>query len=131
MVDLTKVHKKKYRFAAFISFLLNIGPFLTFTAMAYFSGTAVNSKVTLSLTLILVAIFTCYAYYKKMVMRSNLWILLIGLWICLDNIITILIVFACCQIVDELFVTPYMLYHKGKYEHYKDNDEYMKNKGMI
>ena len=130
MVDITKKYKKKYKIATVLSILLNIGPFLVYTGIAYFSGAAFISKTCLSLTLILVGICTIYAIAKKKLMKSNFWILLIGLWLCLDNILTILIVFASTQVIDELIITPYAEYCKEKYRNYKNNDEYWKHKGM-
>lgn len=130
MIDMTKLYKKRYKIATVLSILLNIGPFLAYTGIAYFSGTAFINKTCLSLTLILVGICTIYAISKKKLMKSNFWILLIGLWLCLDNILTILIVFASTQVIDELIVTPYAEYYQRKYERFKDNDEYWEHKGM-
>ena len=119
---MTKKLKRKYIIATILSFLLNVCPLLVFTIIAFISGTAIVHKVTLSMTLLIVLIFTAITFFNKTVFRSKLWILLIGLWLCLDNILTPLIVFAACQVIDELIVTPLKNYYKNKYRINKEID---------
>ena len=119
---MTKKFKRKYMAATILSFLLNVCPLLVFTIIAFISGTAIVHKVTLSMTLLIVLIFTAVTFINKTVFRSKLWILLIGLWLCLDNILTPLIVFAACQVIDELIVTPLKNYYKNRYRINKEID---------
>ena len=119
---MTKKLKRKYIIATILSFLLNVCPLLVFTIIAFISGTAIIHKVTLSMTLLIVLIFTAVTFINKTVFRSKLWILLIGLWLCLDNILTPLIVFAACQVIDELIVTPLKNYYKNRYKINKEID---------
>lgn len=119
---MTKKLRTKYIITALLSILLNICPLFTFTIMAFISGTAIVHKVTLSMTLLLVLIFSIITLVNKTVFRSKLWILLIGLWLCLDNILTPLIVFAVCQVVDELIVTPIKKYYRDRYKINKEID---------
>lgn len=119
---MTKKLKRKYIIATILSFLLNVCPLLVFTIIAFISGTAIVHKVTLSMTLLIVLIFTAVTFINKTVFRSKLWILLIGLWLCLDNILTPLIVFAACQVIDELIVTPLKNYYKNRYKINKEMD---------
>ena len=119
---MTKKLKRKYIIATILSFLLNVCPLLVFTIIAFISGTAIVHKVTLSMTLLIVLIFTAVTFINKTVFRSKLWILLIGLWLCLDNILTPLIVFAACQVIDELIVTPLKNYYKNRYRINKEID---------
>ena len=119
---MTKKLKRKYIAATILSFLLNVCPLLVFTIIAFISGTAIVHKVTLSMTLLIVLIFTAVTFINKTVFRSKLWILLIGLWLCLDNILTPLIVFAACQVIDELIVTPLKNYYKNRYRINKEMD---------
>lgn len=120
---MTKKLKAKYVIASLISILLNICPLLVFTIIAFISGTAIVHKVTLSMTLLLVLIFTLITFINKTVFRSKLWILLIGLWLCLDNILAPLIVFASCQVLDELIVTPIKKYYRDRYKINKEIDK--------
>ena len=119
---MTKKLKRKYIIATILSFLLNVCPLLVFTIIAFISGTAIVHKVTLSMTLLIVLIFTAITFFNKTVFRSKLWILLIGLWLCLDNILTPLIVFAACLVIDDLIVTPLKNYYKNRYKINKEMD---------
>ena len=119
---MTKKLKRNYIIATILSFLLNVCPLLVFTIIAFISGTAIVHKVTLSMTLLIVLLFTAITFINKTVFRSKLWILLIGLWLCLDNILTPLIVFAACQVIDELIVTPLKNYYKNRYRINKEMD---------
>lgn len=101
---------KKYRFWATVlmvlSLLLTVGPFLGYTIAALAGGALVVEKVCLVSTLLIVAIMSLVALVNKTVMKSRLWILLIGLYLCIDNIMTPLLIIAGCQVVDELIVSP-------------------------
>lgn len=105
------------------SILLTIGPGLVFLCMAYANDTAVVNKVALSMTLFVIVVMTIIAISKKIVLRSRLWILLIGLWICLDHFIVPLIVMGVCQVLDELIVSPLHDYYKNIYRTNKVIDE--------
>lgn len=106
-----------------ISILLTIGPGFVFLCMAYNNDTAIVNKVTLSMLLLVVAIMTIIAISQKIVLRSRLWILLIGLWMCLDHFIVPLIVIGICQIFDELIISPLYNYYKNIYRTNKVIDE--------
>lgn len=106
-----------------ISILLTIGPGLVFLCMAYNNDTAIINKFTLSMMLLVIAIMTIVAISQKIVLRSRLWILLIGLWMCLDHFIVPLIVIGICQILDELIISPLYNYYKNIYRTNKVIDE--------
>lgn len=106
-----------------ISILLTIGPGLVFLCMAYNNDTAIINKFTLSMMLLVIAIMTIVAISQKIVLRSRLWILLIGLWMCLDHFIVPLIVIGICQILDELIISPLYNHYKNIYRTNKVIDE--------
>lgn len=108
---MTSKYRKLNIFMGLFSFLLNIGP-LAFYGILGFTQAELHEKITLGLTVIIVLIMTLIALVNRVAMRSRLWVLLCGLYICLDYILVPLIVFAVCQIVDELIASP--LHHKFK-----------------
>lgn len=67
------------------------------------------------MTVFIVLIMTVVTLVQKVALRSRLWVILIGMYICLDNILTPLIIIACCQIVDELIVNPLAKAYKNRY----------------
>lgn len=97
-----------------LSFGLYAGPFIIYVLMGLFSDALVVEKVSLVSTIMIVGIMTVVAAANKIVLRSRLWILLIGLYCCLDNIMTPLIIVAVCQVIDELIVSPLAKHCKTK-----------------
>lgn len=118
----TKRNGTLYLLFAFLSFALWFAPIATFTLIAILEGTLLYQKVSLAVTLFIVIIMTLVAVVNKVVMRSRLWIILIGVYICLHNIMTPLFVFAVCQIADELIVCPLKKRYKRKYQINKEID---------
>ena len=108
----------KFRFAfwtfAIISFLLNVTPLAVYAIKAVFAADLVYQKISLTMTVFVVLIMTIISLANKIVLRSRLWIILIGIYICLESIMTPLIIIAVCQILDELIVSPLKKSYKNK-----------------
>lgn len=103
--------------------LCNIGPLAYYSAKALIVSDLVYEKVALAGTVFVVLILSCIALVNKVALRSRLWIILIGLWCCLDNFIEPLIVIACCQTLDELIITPLRIHFKTKLTIHKELDK--------
>ena len=91
---------------AIFSILLNFGPLIGYTVFALCSGAAIVQKFALCGTLLVVGIMTLYNVITHTVMRSRLWILLLGLYLCLESILCPLLIVAVCQVADELIISP-------------------------
>lgn len=103
---MTKTYRIWYWILAAASILLNVGPFVGYTFTALFSATLTTEKVALCTTVFIVLILTAISLVNKVAMKSRLWILLIGIYICLDSVMTPIIIIGVCQVVDELVVCP-------------------------
>lgn len=112
---MTKKYKKLYILFTILSILCFIGPISFFTIFAFLSGTAIATKVALSSTILITIILSIIAAANKLAMRSRLWILLIGLFLCLDHIMFIVVVIGSCQIIDELIFSPLAHYYHNKF----------------
>lgn len=116
----------KYRLcfwiAAFLSLLLNVGPLVVYSVGALCSAELITEKVALCMTVFVVLIMTVISMVNKVAMKSRLWIVLIGIYICLGDILTPLIVIASCQIADELIVAPLKGRFRNKYTINKELD---------
>lgn len=101
---------KRYRILHLIftitSLLLNIFPFTFYVIKGLLSDSTTVEKVTLTSTIFIVLVMTLVSLVNKKAMRSRLWILLIGIYICLDNILTPLLFIAICQVIDEVIISP-------------------------
>lgn len=108
---------KKYRAISIILFWLSIivtiAPVVVYTAIAFYNG-EVHEKLTLGLTLIVAIILTAINIIFKFHIRSILWIMVLGIYICLDNIMPLLLVVAVGTILDEFILSPLHKHYKNK-----------------
>lgn len=109
----SKCRKLKFLFL-FCSILLNIAPLAIYTIKAFLASDLVHEKVALSMTVFIVAIMSVICLINKTTMKSRLWIIIIGLYLCLDNFITPLIIIGVCQVVDEWIANPLYRHYKLK-----------------
>lgn len=120
---MTEKYKRLALLFTCLSILLVVGPFLYYVITALVGTALVVEKVALASTLVIVGIMTVVSMANKTVMKSRLWILLIGLYVCLDNIMTPLIIVAVCQVLDELIAAPLAKHYRGKLTISKTMDE--------
>lgn len=99
---------------AVMSFMLNVAPLAIYAINAVVAADLVYEKVALSMTVFIVLIMTLISIVNKIAFRSRLWIALIGIYICIDSIMTPLIIIAVCQIIDELIISPLKKNQKNK-----------------
>lgn len=122
MSDRTKKFKKWYVVCLILSLLAWVVPPAYYVISAFIGSTLLVEKVALGLTVLIVAIMTMVAMVNKLVLRSRIWIILIGLWIALDSFITPLVIIASAQILDELVLCPLKGYFKSRYTINKEID---------
>lgn len=120
---MTKRYRIVFWVMAIFHFLLNIAPMAVYGVKALIESDLIVEKVTLSMTAMIVLILTCISLVNKVALRSRIWILLIGLYICLDYIMIPLIVIAVCQTVDELIVHPISKHYGTKLTISKEMDK--------
>lgn len=110
----TSKMRRAYWIFAIMSLLLNICPLAVYTIKALYEANLTHEKIALSMTVFVVLIMTIISIANKIVLRSRLWIILIGVYICIDYIMTPLIIIAVCQILDELLIAPLKKSFKNK-----------------
>ena len=103
---MTRYYKRLFWFWSFFSILLNIGPVFYYVIKSYLESDLTHEKVALSMIVMVVLIMTAITIINKHALRSRIWLLLIGMYLCLDNIIEPLIVIASCQVFDEIIASP-------------------------
>lgn len=115
---------KKYHIWSIIfgvmSVLANIAPLATYTIMGFVQADLVVEKVGLASTIFIVLIMSLISWINKTTMRSRVWVIVLGLYFCLHNFITPLIIIACCQIADEWLISPL---HKFCHDRYVINKQ--------
>ena len=120
--EITKKHRLWYWIFFALSLLLNVGPLTVYTIKAVIEADLVYEKVTLVMTVFVVLIMTVISLINKVAMRSRLWVILIGIYFCLDYIMTPLIIIAVCQVVDEIIVSPLKKHFREKLSINKEID---------
>lgn len=107
MSNQTKKCRRAYWILTILSFILVMGPLLYYVGAAYLAGSiVVTKKLALSATLILTIILWAIGTIQKIAYRSKIFLVLLGLYFCLDSIIMPLVIISICQITDEIIITP-------------------------
>lgn len=120
---MTKNYRIKYWIFLIASILLNVTPLVVYTIMALCQGQLIYQKVALTMTVFVVLIMTVISMVNKITLRSRLWLLLIGVYLCIGEILTPLIIIAVCQTVDEIVVHPLKMTYKNKLTISKEIDK--------
>lgn len=103
---MTQKYKKLHVALLIITFILNVFPVAFYTVKAFIESTATVQKVALSSTIFIALILTGISLITKVSLRSTLWVIVIGLYFCLDSLMTMIIFVAVFQVVDEIIITP-------------------------
>ena len=111
---MTKKYKIKLNICRLLSFTLTVLPVIIYAIMGFMDG-SIGEKVSLGICVILALIFVLINIMFKYHIRSTLWVLLIGIYVCIDNIIPLLIIMAATTIIDEFVLVPLINKYKNKY----------------
>ena len=111
---MTKKYKIKLNICRLLSFTLTVLPVIIYTIKGFMDG-SIGEKVSLGICVILALMFMLINIMFKYHIRSTLWVLLIGIYVCIDNIIPLLIIMAATTIIDEFVLVPLINKYKNKY----------------
>lgn len=111
-----------HRALSLLSILLCLGPCAVFIVKAFASSALTVEKVSLTFTVFVSIIISAVCLIRKTFFKSSIWLILIGLWICLDDISLMIVITAICQTIDELVVSPLCSCYKTKVQIAKELD---------
>lgn len=111
---MTKKYKHKLNFYRFLSFVLTVLPVIVYTIIGFYNG-SIGEKVSLGICTLIALLFVIINFMFKYHIRSTLWVMMIGIYICLDNIVPLLIIMAITTIFDEFVLVPLIKKYKDKY----------------
>lgn len=120
---MTKKYRSTYLALVIVSVILNLFPVAFYVVKAFIESSATYQKVALSSTIFISLILTCVSLLTKVNIRSVIWILFIGLYVCLDSIINMIMFIAIFQVADELAITPLKKMVKNKWIIHKELDK--------
>lgn len=124
MTKITKDYKTKWMICRVLSILMTIGPLAYFFVKAYIDGeVGVTQKMTLGICTVVCAILTIINITIKKSLRSPIYIIIIGIYVCLDNLMLLFIVMAATTILDEFIFSPLASKFKNQYTINKEIDK--------
>ena len=106
---MTNKYKNIYRTFKLLSWAVTILPLVVYFVIA-FSRAEIVHKLAIGSMLTIVLILTVINVIGKLQLRSPLFLLLIGIYIGLGQILTPLVITSCGVVLDEFIFTP--LYKK-------------------
>ena len=119
---MTKEYRREKWLLLILSILCNLLPIAIYTIKAFIVA-GIGQKITLGVCLTLALLFVLINIITKHRIRSTLWILLIGIYVCLDHIQSLLIIMAITTIIDEFILEPAYKRVKNKYIINKEIDK--------
>ena len=108
---MTNKYKNIYRTFKLLSWAVTILPLVVYFVIA-FSKAEIVHKVAIANMLAIVLILTVINIVGKLQLRSPLFLLLIGIYVGLGQILTPLVITSCGVVLDEFIFTP--IYKKYK-----------------
>lgn len=98
-----------------ISLLLCYAPLLVALITGFSYSDNERGKVTLSICCIVALLLTLINIISKYSVRSTMWVLLLGAYAVLEDVMPYLIAIAICTIIDEFIITPLYKSVKNRY----------------
>lgn len=118
---------KKLKIIALIisamSALCMFGPVLIYTIAAFIGGAATIYKVALVSSVAVSLVMTAISLMTKWAARCRIWIILLGLYFCLESFFGMILTFAITQVVDELVLSPLSKHYWNKYTINREMDK--------
>lgn len=109
--DITKKYQRLSILFHALSMLVLVIPLAYYTIYGFISG-EITEKLTLGITFVIACILLVINVLFKYHIRSTIWILVLGIYICIDSIMPLLLMVAIGTILDEFILTPlYKSYH--------------------
>lgn len=111
--DITKKYRRLSIIFAILSISVTILPVVYYVVLGFIEG-GIKQKATLGMTVTVALILTVVNIIFKKHIRSTIWILVLGIFICLKNILPLLLILAIGTILDEFVFTPLHKSYKEK-----------------
>lgn len=121
--DRTKRFAVLYRLMVLFSLVCTIGPITVFTAYAISNGEiGSKQKLTLGLCLLVCLLLVIINTIKKYNLRSPVYIMILGIHTCIQNLTLLFIIMAVTTALDEFVFTPLKREFRMKYTINKEID---------
>lgn len=121
-MERTKQLKNKLIFVAILDLIFILGPILFFIIKAIAVGEP-TQKLSLGLSITVAIIILLINIMFKLNLKSAIFILVLGIHTCLDNIQNMLLIYSICMIVSELIICPIKRHLRNLYVINKEIDK--------
>lgn len=121
-MTLTKKYRIGYWVTLVSSWLVTLIPLTYYMIIGFINGTT-GQKFGLGLMLTLAVILVVFNILMKLHLRCIIWVLVLGVSFCLNEIMTLLIFMAVTTMADELVITPLNKHFKTKLTINKEMDK--------
>ena len=112
--EITKKYQRLAILFQALSIIVLVAPLAYSTILGFING-EVTEKLTLGITFVIAVILFIINILFKYHIRSTLWILVLGVYFCMDNILPLLFMVAIGTILDEFVLTPLYRSYRNKY----------------
>lgn len=113
MSTITKKYKRLSSIFGLLSILCTVAPVTYFTVLGFVNG-EIRNKVTLGCTLMLCLVLVVINIIKKENLRSPVYIMILGIYMCLDNLLSLFLIMAITTMLDEMVFTPLHRMYKNR-----------------
>lgn len=111
--EITKKYQRLAILFQALSIIVLVAPLAYYTILGFINGET-TEKLTLGITFVIAAILFIVNVLFKYHIRSTIWILVLGIYFCIDNILPLLFMVAIGTILDEFILTPLYKSYKNK-----------------
>lgn len=105
-----------------LSILVLVAPLAYYSIVGFIEGET-TEKFTLGMTFVIASILFVINILFKFHIRSTIWVLVLGIYFCLDNILPLIFMVAIGNILDEFLFTPLHKHYKSKASINKEIDK--------
>lgn len=96
-----------------LSILILVAPIAYYSIQGFIQGET-TEKFTLGITFVIACILFAINIMFKFHIKSTIWIIVIGIYFCLDNILPMIFILAIGNVLDEFVFTPLHKHFKNK-----------------
>lgn len=118
----TKKIRNRYRLFKSLSICLTFLPLIVYVIIAFINGQPFE-KFTMGCMVMIALIFVMLNVIMKYNIRSTVWVLILGIYLCLDDITPLLIIMAVSTIIDEFVVSKLANKYKNQFVINKEIDK--------
>lgn len=124
MSKITKLYKRGAIFLTLLSVLCSIGPAIGYVIYGLISAQLVTQKASIMLCAFMAIIGSLLCLISRVfTFRSRIWAILLALISIVDSYLTMILVFAITQVMDEMIFAPAARYFRQKYSINKEIDK--------